>query len=126
MSLRGKAEPMLPGEANGRSFINDRVLSIPLTSSCGGRSSATLIVKCERQGRFTLLDDLRLQRDIKAHWAVHQQQVFYCLPDGASSVTNVLTTLTSTQRFAQQQMGRVIAKRIMLEVLRGSDKLVSN
>ncbi len=67
---------MLPGKVNGPLFVNDGNLSIPLTAPRGGRSSATLIVKCERQGQFTLLDNLCLRQDIKTHWDVHQQRVF--------------------------------------------------
>ncbi len=58
MSLRSKAQPMLPGKVNGRPFVNDRVLSVSLTVLRGGRSSVALTLKCERQGHLTLLDDL--------------------------------------------------------------------
>ncbi len=102
VSLCGKAEPMLPGIFNGQLFVNDGVLSVPLTTLCGGRSSATLTLKYECQGRFTLLDDLRLRRDIKAHWAGQHLQVLRYLPDSTSSVINILTTLTSARHFAQQ------------------------
>jgi len=36
VSPRGKAQPMLPGEVNGRSFVNDGVSSVSLTAACGG------------------------------------------------------------------------------------------
>ncbi len=71
VSLRGWVQPILPGKVNGWLFVNDGVLSVSLTASCGGRSSATLTLKCERQGRFILLDDLRWRRDIKTHWVGH-------------------------------------------------------
>ncbi len=101
--LCGKAQPILPGKVNGWSFVRDGVSSISLTALRGGCFSATLTLKCKRQGRFTLLDDLRQQRDIKAHWVVHHLGVVIYLPDGASSVIDICTTFTSTQRFAQQR-----------------------
>ncbi len=42
MSLLSKAQPMLPGEVNGWSFVNDRVSSVPSAARCGGCSSAML------------------------------------------------------------------------------------
>ncbi len=103
MSLCGKAMPILPGKVNCCLFVNDGVSSVPSTALCGGRSSATLTLKCERQGHSTLLDDLRLRRDIKTHWADHYLWVLPFPSDSASSVINVCATVTSTQHFAQQR-----------------------
>ncbi len=59
VSPHGKAEPILPDEVNGWSFVNDRVSSISQTALCSGCSPSMLSGKCGLQGQSTLLNSLR-------------------------------------------------------------------